>query len=182
MVSEGKDQDQDQDENKGKDTGKGKGIGEALAESFNALSESLCEARRSRKVPEDVAQTKDIAGYKESHSVSLHPAGEGHKGGVTSLALRRRDEALTLTLTGGKDGAAHLYSFATHKVLTTFNYKKKVTMVSFLPFEHLTAAICSADALAESLLLSFDVGCGMSMRRRSIRRAWCIRSRDIRRQ
>ena len=123
------------------------GIDQTLAASFNALSDSLCEARKSRKVPEDLVPAKDIAGYKESHSVSLHPSGESRKGGVSCLDLRKREEGLALS--GGKDGLAHLYDLAAHKVLATFNYKKKVTMASFLPGSRLALAICSADATAE---------------------------------
>ena len=145
------------------------GITKALAESFNALSDSLCEARKARKLPADLAEAKNIAGYKEISTISLHPGSETTKAGLSCLDLRRRDEELVLT--GGKDGLANLYSLASKKVLATFNHKKKITMASFLPGTRLAAIICSADGTAGYLSPHNRAACGTLMRRRSTRQA-----------
>ena len=128
-----------------------KGITEDLVDKFNELSEQLSQSRKGRKVPEDVAKENEMEAFHESLSASLHPAGKDGKAGVTCMDLNNDDPSLILT--GGKDGTAHLFDSSANKILSTFTHKAKVTAVSFVPADLLTAITCSADSTAKYFAL-----------------------------
>lgn len=123
------------------------GVTPDMIEDFNELSESLSQARKGKKIPEDVASEKDIAGYKEDDSIPLAKSDNKKNQGILCIDIWSKNNDYILT--GAKDGNANLFNVDTKQILTSFNHEKKITMTSFIPINKLLTITCSADATAK---------------------------------
>ncbi len=154
-----------------------KGITQALADKFNELSEALSDARKTRKAPEDLFKEAKMAEFKESASANIAGEETGKKAQIVCLELTHKNNDLVLA--GQKSGRAVLYDFAAGKTVAEFTeHTKKITSVTFVPGDMMTAILCSADSTGSyGSPLSRTIGYGNWTRRTSTRRSCCTRSR-----
>lgn len=116
-----------------------KGIDQALSKKFTELSDTLSEARKSRKPPADLTPSKKLAEFKEEHSASLH------SGKITSMEISPNGSFI---LTGGKDCAAHIYDLNKRATAASISHTEKVTAVAFIG-SSLSSIVCSSDGVGK---------------------------------
>lgn len=129
-----------------------KGITEELAAKFSELSDTLSEARKTRKPPADLTEA-EMSKFKENYSVILHDGVNG-KSGIKCLELTHKDNGLVLT--GGKNNVAVLHNFRQKTTRATFKHDSKITAVSFVPTDMLTPITCSADGIVKIWEVDMD--------------------------